>query len=223
MTRETILTKWLSVSFINRTWRTKRKICFFFIVGRENELIRWVTILWDGCLRCLCHPSMEILSCTLATMGGEDFTIDFGRVYTPFSHAPRNRTAPVIWSLKRKKERWSSTKTWFWRVNWWAYIRFFCILGTQRVSFKWKVRLGEWKSREPIWEIGKPEPSSMITFSVPSHSEWIDRLARSPVNYFRSSQDFICFPFQFCLEEHFGWWNCNRKMILQYNISKIIV
>lgn len=34
--------------------------------------------------------------------------------------------------------------------------------------------------------------------------------------YFRSSQDFICFPFQFCLEERFGWWNCNRKMNITF-------
>jgi hypothetical protein len=124
MTGETILTKWLSVSFINRTWWTKIKI-FFIYCGKgkgvdkvSDHFMRWMPKTFVPLVNG--YSFMQVGNYCRRRLHH-----DFGRVYTLFSHAPRNRTAPVIWSLTRKKEGWSLTKTWFWRVNWWADIRFF--------------------------------------------------------------------------------------------------
>ena len=142
----------------------------------------------------------------------------------PLLHAPLSRIAPAILFFTRKWKWWNSTKTLFCLVRWWTEIKFLQRFGTQRVSCNVKVRWGECKSKKPMCETTKLEPLLRITLSIPSYSEWIDKLERSPVilwEMVESSNQILSLPVEIAaqLMEAFYEWSWGQNFAVWPNWS----
>ncbi len=131
-----------------------------------------------GCPKWWCQSKDVVFIVEKAVKGEE-----VGHSYTPSLVCPCSSIDPVWSAFTKKIDGKNSMETWLEVQNCEIEIRFFSIEGTQRtlsnVNVCWEVL----REVEPVWVMGRLEPSPIMMSSVPMYGVCRERLSRSEVTW----------------------------------------